>query len=114
MNSSKVVIAIGTAGLLCGCAGALPPKPLPAWAMSRPPHSTEVAAKPREGVRKRQGALRHLDAGLGTSVHSDSTGSTVKVPAGADYLNPYSKEWYAREEAVDARLRRRMRICAAC
>jgi hypothetical protein len=27
---------------------------------------------------------------------------------------PFTKEWYEREEGIDAQLRRKMRICASC
>jgi len=43
------------------------------------------------------------------------TGSIVNAAPEANGEDlPFSKEWYAREEAIDARLRRRMNICAAC
>ena len=90
--------------LLCGiplaaCCSLAGPKPIPEWAMS-----PRIAANARSGTRD----LRIVD-GRPSQQREASPHDLV----GNDFL-PFTKEWHAREEAIDARLRKRLLICGAC
>jgi hypothetical protein len=95
------VFAIALLSLpLAGCFGlTMPPPPLPDWAM-RPQGEWTIAARPK--------TVRRVPAHRGP-------GQAVRSPTGAqaDVL-PFSAAWQAREDALDARLRRSMNICTGC
>lgn len=93
------VVAIALLSLpLAGCFGlTMPPLPLPDWAM-RPLGERTIAARPK--------AVRRLPAHRGPD-------QTIPTSAQADVL-PFSAAWQAREDALDARLRRSMNICTGC
>jgi hypothetical protein len=100
------IIVLALLGLpLGGCFGVTwPPPPLPEWAM-RP--QAEPAAPVRAKVAHR--ATRHRAA--------DRPGLAARVPPTSgreDDVLPFSAEWHARQEALDAHLRRTMNICRGC
>ena len=45
---------------------------------------------------------------------SPERGSPPQLTDPAIEPAPFTKEWYQREEEIDAQLRRKMRICASC
>lgn len=45
---------------------------------------------------------------------SPERGSLPQLTYSANEPPPFTKEWYEREEGIDAQLRRKMRICASC
>lgn len=108
----SVVVAV-SAGLLCGCAGVLPPKPLPEWAMIYRAE-TDTVAIPRSlrAVARSSEPLRQSSARLGTAVKTSAPSASSHTEA-RDELR-FTDEWYAREEAIDKRLRERMKICERC
>lgn len=95
-----VIIAL-LAWPLAGCFGVtLPPKELPAWAMSP---QADAASPARVRVTRRTPVRRA----------PDQTTSASYVAPPAD-VKPFSPEWQAREDAFDNKLRRTMNICRAC
>jgi hypothetical protein len=90
---------------LAGCFGvALPPKPLPDWAMN--PQS-ETAASARTKPARNAAVRRAPDRTASASYMAPTNASTPDV-------KPFSPEWQAREDAFDNKLRRTMNICRGC
>jgi hypothetical protein len=111
---------------LAGCSGMLGPQPIPEWAMSRQSVTQEGPAKKRIRIAivRPAGTLPARSArspGLASRASSmsdgrlslDSDASLHYVRARPD-VSPFTKEWYAREEGIDARLRRQLHICTGC
>jgi hypothetical protein len=109
------VAALGT--LLAGCAGFLPPKPLPDWAMYQQAQPEKIALrKSGRAIAASREGLRQSNARLGASATEPLTTGSIRnaTPRENSDELPFGKEWYAREEAADARLRRSMNICTGC
>lgn len=123
MRISVVLAAVACSLPLPGC-GALGPKPIPEWAMS-----SRSAAPTNSRKRYTQ---RSRPAVLG-GVHSSNTvdrlssrqtsmsenrgsrdAESSQTAVSGGELIPFTSEWYAREDGIDARLRRVMRICSTC
>jgi hypothetical protein len=102
------ILAIVTASIpLAGCFGVtLPPKELPAWAMSRQVEPTYTRQQKTSG-------RAHAKRAPGHAVAVSSAGAPYAAPIAAEPL-PFSSAWQAREEAFDRELRRSMNICRWC
>jgi hypothetical protein len=71
--------------------------------------SVRATATSREAVRQSNARLRAL------STEPVTTGSIPTAPPPENNRQLlFTKEWYAREEAIDARLRQRLNICSGC
>jgi hypothetical protein len=100
------IAVVAVLGLpVAGCLGVtLPPKELPAWAIS-PQSEAVVSARP-------------------TSTRSVATRRAPERTANVSYVapknappsevTPFSAEWQAREDAFDNKVRRTMNICRGC
>lgn len=86
--------------LVAGCG----PKPLPEWAMYP---GAKIANAPRETAYHSRYRERHVPAAPRAIVAPPVAANTTEV-------KPFSPEWSAREDAINERLRRQMRICATC
>jgi hypothetical protein len=102
----SVLLFLGSGMLLTGCAGALPSKPLPDWAMHRAPASKKVTER-----RERAVLLPATMTGSNLMERYARIGNTADA---ADEVAPFTPAWYAREQAVDAKLRQVMKICRGC
>ena len=103
MRRIAVVALLGLP--LAGCFGvALPPKPLPDWAMS-PQSEAVVSARPNftRSVATRRAPER-----------TASVSDVAPPNAPPSEVTPFSAEWQAREDAFDNKLRRTMNICRGC
>ena len=58
-------------------------------------------------LASRQTSMTNDGRGIGFGPHP------IEEPGGHDLL-PFTTEWYVREKAIDARLRKTMRICVNC
>jgi hypothetical protein len=116
MLKVRVLTVIALGALLAGCAGYLPPKPLPDWAMSRPTPAEKAEVQKHARATPSRPTLRHSSARLSaSSTDAVATGSMRRAsPPEDSEILPFTKEWYAREEAIDARLRQRLHICNGC
>jgi hypothetical protein len=103
MGGVRVALVAMLGAPLGGCFGVtLPPKELPAWAMS-PQVQTAAPIRTQTATTRRKRSAREQTA-------SFAAGTTPQSPD----LLPFSPEWTARENAVNDRLRRRMNICGNC
>lgn len=119
MRVSPPLIAVASAVLLAGCSAVLGPKPIPEWAMhSRPKASSDGQFARQSGWKSHQLASRVDRKDRQVSTSQPIITKSVRGPNGntapKDDLKLFTKEWYAREEAMDAQLRARIRICGAC
>jgi hypothetical protein len=115
MGGYRIIAALVMSAPLAGCYGVTAQKPLPDWAMHQPvPISERLAAKPRVAAPPRddvrQGAPTHT-VSVAARRGTISDAPPVRVPA---EIMPYTPEWQAQEDALDAKLRRRMHICNGC
>ena len=100
------IAVIALLGLpLAGCFGVtLPPKELPAWAMSP---QAEAVVPTR--VRTARSVPTQRAANRTASISSVAPRNTQSAD-----VKPFSPEWQVREDAFDNKLRRTMNICRAC
>ncbi len=112
------VACVAVLGLpLAGCLGVtIPPKDLPEWAMQ--PQAAAAAPARERTVRRRapqavaqRGAPDQTAAGAYVAPAGNASGT--KRPTSTETM-PFTPEWTARENALDARLRRSMNICGGC
>lgn len=98
------IVAIALLSLpLAGCFGInMPPPPLPDWAMSP---EAKSAVPTRAMVVRR---LRRAPA------ETAKFSNVIPTSARQDDVLPFSAAWQAREDALDARMRRTMDICRGC
>ena len=112
----RTFILMASGAVVTSCAGYFPPKPLPEWAISQQIHRENLARKPTRRVAAAPEELQHPNARLGVASADPTTtgsiGSTLSQED-ADQI-PFTKEWYARQQAIDARLRARTKICTRC
>ena len=104
--------------LLTACGG---PRPIPEWAMN--PQSGYATKTVERHARTASPARRRIDLAEKPSDDqmqsrrtsmSPERGRLAQSTYRANEPAPFTKEWYEREEGIDAQLRRRMRICASC
>jgi len=118
----RILVALALCVPLGGCFSLTGPKPLPEWAMAPQADISESQVKPRHAAARRpvqRTAVRAPEEALaGTPTQMRATGlsssgqiSTVAQSPGTKAFGP---EWQAREEELDANLRRRMNICRGC
>jgi len=106
--------------LLAGCSGVFGPKPIPEWAMhSQSAADTKArryARRPAFSQRRHEWAQNPAMTARQTSILQGDIAGSIRVPGGdaAFDLKPFTPEWHAHEEAIEARLRQRIRICGAC
>lgn len=117
---------------LAGCFGVslVAPKPVPDWAMQPQADATEPAAKPQRVVTERRAPRVIMHEAAVDRTASTSDAPTYVQPAqlsrsvvrkkptalsdGKD-VTAYSPEWQAREDALDAQLKRSMsNVCRGC
>ena len=105
-GSSMRILVLALLGLpLAGCFGVTwPPPELPDWAM----HPQAEASRPA-GAAPRRMAARSTPGEAGVASRMSTPGTRVD-----DDILPFSTEWQAREDALDAHLRRTMNICRGC
>jgi len=123
MRIAPPLIAVACTVLLAGCSSVLGPKPIPEWAM----HSQAVPnaraggqyARQITSTKSRYRLAQDLDKKkrriwMSQAIVTKSVRATNGGTESDQQLKPFTKEWYAREEAIEAQLREGIRICGMC
>ncbi len=98
-----LMVLLGQAVFLAGCAAYMPAEDGRRFA-SEPVRVVRVAKTSRPATP----AFVHRPAAQ-TEAPVETTGSTF--PAISEPMKPFTPEWYAREHAIDAELKRKTTIC---